>query len=111
MRCRIGAAYQGVEADVQVRLGRSGNPRRVKEVVVLTLLRRYWSEMVSYEGGISLLYIDGLLLVPIIFAAFFYPIQVLVGVGAVLVVAIVVYECVALWRKHHPRTHPPQAQV
>jgi hypothetical protein len=32
-------------------------------------------------------------------------------VGAVLVVAIVVYECVALWRKHHPRTHPPQAQV
>jgi hypothetical protein len=83
----------------------------LKEVVVFTLLRRYWSEMVSYEGGISLLYIDGLILIPVIFAAFFYPIQVLVGVGAVLVLTIAAYECVVLWRKHHPRTHPPQAQV
>jgi uncharacterized membrane protein YfcA len=51
---------------------------------------------------------DGLLLVPLIMAAFFYPIQVLVGVGAALVVAIAAYECVALWRKHH-RTHVPHA--
>jgi hypothetical protein len=32
-------------------------------------------------------------------------------VGVVLVLTIAAYECVALWRKHHPRTHPPQAQV
>jgi hypothetical protein len=83
----------------------------LKEVVVLTLLRRYWSEMVSYEGGISLLYIDGLLLIPVIFAAFFYPIQVLIGVGAVLVVTIAAYEGVVLWRKHHPRTQVPPAGV
>jgi hypothetical protein len=83
----------------------------LKEVVVLTLLRRYWNEMVSYDGGMSLLMIDGLLLIPLIFAAFFYPIQVLVGVGAVLVLVIAAYECVALWRKHHPRPHPPHAQV
>jgi hypothetical protein len=78
---------------------------------VLTLLRRYWNEMVSYDGGMSLLMMDGLLLIPLIFAAFFYPIQVLVGVGAVLVLVIAVYECVAWWRKHHPRPHPPHAQV
>jgi hypothetical protein len=78
---------------------------------VLTLLRRYWGEMVSYDGGMSLLMIDGLLLIPLIFAAFSYPIQVLVGVGVVLVLVLAAYECVALWRKHHPRPHPPHAGV
>jgi hypothetical protein len=83
-------------------------PRRLKEVHVFTLLRRYWSEMVSYDGGMSLLLMDGLLLVPLIMAAFFYPIQVLIGVGAALVLAIAAYECVALWRKHH-HAHAPHA--
>ena len=79
---------------------------------MLTLLRRYWGDLVSYDGGMSLLMMDGLLLVPLILAAFFYPIQVLIGVGAVLVLTIVVYECVALWRKHHPRHHDaPHAHV
>ncbi len=59
---------------------------------MFTLLRRYWSEMVSYDGGMSLLLMDGLLLVPLIMAAFFYPIQVLSGVGAVLVLTIAAYE-------------------
>ena len=76
---------------------------------MFTLLRRYWSEMVSYDGGMSLLLIDGLLLGPLIMAAFFYPIQVLIGVGAALLVLIVAYECVALWRKHH-HTHVPHAR-
>ena len=40
---------------------------------MFTLLRFTRSEMVSYEGGISLLYIDGLILIPVIFAAFFIP--------------------------------------
>ena len=77
---------------------------------MFTLLRRYWSEMVSYDGGMSLLLMDGLLLVPLIMAAFFYPLQVLIGVGTALLVAIAAYECVALWRKHH---HPrvPHARV
>jgi hypothetical protein len=83
----------------------------LKEVVVFTLLRRYWNEMVSYDGGMSLLLMDGLLLVPLIMAAFFYPIQVLIGVGAVLVLTIAAYECVALWRKHHPHSHAPHARV
>lgn len=76
---------------------------------MFTLLRRYWGEMVSYDGGMSLLLMDGLLLIPIIFAAFFYPIQVLVGVGAVLVLTAAAYEGVVLWRKHHA-THVPQAR-
>jgi hypothetical protein len=77
----------------------------VKEVDVFTLLRRYWSDLVSYDGGMSLLLMDGLLLVPLIMAAFFYPIQVLIGVGAVLVLTIAAYEGVVIWRKRHPHAH------
>jgi hypothetical protein len=82
----------------------------LKEVVVFTLLRRYWSEMVSYDGGMSLLLMDGLLLVPLIMAAFFYPIEVMVGVGAALVLALVALEGVVLWRKYH-HSHTPHARV
>jgi hypothetical protein len=91
-------------------VARHDNPRRLKEVHVFTLLRRYWSEMVSYDGGMSLLLMDGLLLVPLIMAAFFYPIQVLIGVGAVLLVLFVMFEGVVLWRKHH-HTHVPHPRV
>lgn len=75
---------------------------------MFTLLRRYWNELVSYDGGMSLLLIDALLLVPLIMAAFFYPFEVLIGVGVALVLVVAVYECVALWRKH-TRTHAPHA--
>ena len=74
---------------------------------MLRLLRRYWDEMVSYDGGMSLLMLNGLLLVPLIFAAFFYPVQVLLLVGALLLVSVAAYEGVHIWRKHHP----PHARV
>ena len=72
---------------------------------MLKLLRRYWDENVSYDGGIfSLLMMDGLVLVPLIMAAFFYPVLVLIMVAALLVVSLAVYEGIHLWRKRHP-TH------
>ena len=40
---------------------------------MITLLRRYWNDLVSYDGGFALLMMDGLLAVPLIMAAFFYP--------------------------------------
>jgi hypothetical protein len=43
-------------------------------------------------------------------AAFFYPIQVLIGVGAVLLVLFVMFEGVVLWRKYH-HTHVPHPRV
>ena len=77
---------------------------------MFTLLRRYWSEMVSYDGGMSLVLMDGLLLVPLIMAAFFYPIEVMVGVGVLLVVALVALEGVVLWRKYH-HSHVPHPRA
>jgi hypothetical protein len=72
---------------------------------MFTLLRRYWDDLVSYDGGMSLLMMDGLLLVPLIMAAFFYPLQVGIAVVAVLIVTLAVYEGVVFWRKHHPHAH------
>ena len=53
---------------------------------MITLIRRHWNELVSYDGGYSLVMMDGLLAIPLIFAAFFYPFQVL---GIIVVLAIV----------------------
>ena len=50
---------------------------------------------------------NALLFVPFMMALFFYPIQALIGLGAVAVIALVLYEGVVLWRfwrRHAPRT-------
>ncbi len=69
---------------------------------MLALLRRYWDDRVSYEGGMALLYMDGLLLIPLAMAAFFYPLEALIGVGAVLLLSVAIYEAYVLWRRRHP---------
>jgi hypothetical protein len=71
---------------------------------MITLLRRYWDELVSYDGGLALVLMNGLLAVPLIMAAFFYPLQVLAVVVVLAVVSLAGYEGYVLWRKRHP-TH------
>ena len=71
---------------------------------MISLLRRYWNDLVSYDGGLALLMMDGLLAVPLIMAAFFYPLQVLVFVVVLAVVSFAGYEGYVVWRKKHP-TH------
>ena len=71
---------------------------------MITHLRRYWNELVSYDGGFSLLMMDGLLAVPLIMAAFFYPLQVLAFVVVLAVVSLAGYEGYVVWRRKHP-TH------
>jgi hypothetical protein len=63
--------------------------------------RFYLDGLVSTEGGLWLLMMDGPLLVPLIFAAFFYPIQVLAIVAVLLVVSFIGYEGYVLWRRRH----------
>jgi hypothetical protein len=69
---------------------------------VLSWLTRCWRDNVSYEGGLALLWMDGLLLIPFIMAAFFYPLQALIGAAAVLLVSFAVYESCVIWKKRHP---------
>jgi hypothetical protein len=71
---------------------------------MITLVRRYWNDLVSYDGGMALLMMDALLLVPLIMAAFFYPYEVLAFVVVLAVVSLAGYEGYVLWRKRHP-TH------
>lgn len=76
---------------------------------MLSWMRRCWQDNVSYEGGLSLVYMDGLLLIPFIMAAFFYPLEALLAAGALLIVTFAVYESCVIWRRRHP--HPPHARL
>lgn len=57
------------------------------------------------QSGLSLMLMDGLILVPIIMFAFFYPVQTLMWVGGVLLVIAAIYESFVIWRKRHPVRH------
>jgi hypothetical protein len=54
------------------------------------------------KSGLSLMLMDGLILVPVIMFAFFYPVQVLLSVAAFLVVVFAIYESCVIWKKRHP---------
>lgn len=54
------------------------------------------------KGGMSLILMDGLILIPVIMFAFFYPVQTLMWVGVALLVIAAVYEACVIWRKRHP---------
>ena len=69
---------------------------------MISLFRRYWNELVSSEGGLSILWMDGLLLIPFIMAAFFYPVEAAIAFGALVVLTVAVYEGWVIWRKRHP---------
>ncbi len=62
---------------------------------------RYWRERVSADGGLWLVALDSLLLIPLIFSVFFFPIPVLIGVTVLAVVAAMVYEVRHFARTHH----------
>jgi hypothetical protein len=69
--------------------------------VLFAWLRNLWAERVSYDGGLSLLWMDGLLLIPLIMAAFFYPVEALIAAGAMLLTTFLIYEGVVVWKRHH----------
>ena len=68
---------------------------------MVALFRRYWDGLVSYDGGIAILMMDALLLIPLIMAAFFYPIEVAIAVGALLLLTAAFYEAYVVWRRRH----------
>jgi hypothetical protein len=68
---------------------------------VAEALKHYWESRISSDGGLGILYMDGLLLIPAIFALFFYPMAVLIGAGVVLLVTGAIYEVMHYARTHH----------
>ncbi len=65
----------------------------------------YLDGWVSSEGGMALLMMDALLFIPFMMAVMFYPVQALIGLGAALVLSLVLYEGFVLYRRHVRRTH------
>ncbi|MBI3049578.1 MAG: hypothetical protein HYY76_14835 [Acidobacteria bacterium] len=65
-------------------------------------LFHFWDEHISADGAWWILALDGVLLIPLIFAVFFYPMVVLIGVGAAVMLTL---GAVALRRAIHIR-HP-----
>jgi multisubunit Na+/H+ antiporter MnhG subunit len=70
---------------------------------------RYKEEVFSSDGGLSIVMMDGLLLIPVVMAAFFYPVvalELLLGMIALSVIGMV------LMRAHHRgRLHLPRRRT
>ena len=64
-------------------------------------LSRYWRSRVSSDGALWILAMDGLCLIPLVFAMFFYPLEVLLAVAALLLLTAVAIEAVQVKRTHH----------
>ena len=61
----------------------------------------YLDDLVSTEGGMWILMTDALLLVPLVMAAFFYPMAALAVFGALLLVTFLGYEGYVIWKRRH----------
>ena len=64
-------------------------------------VEHYWQNHISADGGLSLLGLDGILLIPVVFAIFFYPVPMLMAIGSVLLLMLAGYEVVHFSRTHH----------
>jgi hypothetical protein len=69
---------------------------------MVELLRGQWKDLSDIFERYSIMYMEGLLIVPVIMFAFFYPLEVMMAVAGVLVVALLAFE-IFEWVKHHPR--------
>jgi hypothetical protein len=62
----------------------------------------YLDGFFNTEGGMWLVLINGLFFIPVVFAAFFYPLQALLAFLVMLVVSFAGVKLWLLWeRKHH----------
>ena len=64
-------------------------------------LGHHWQERISADGGLWILALDGILLIPVIFAVFFYPMAVAIGVGVMRVLRAVGWEIRHIARTYH----------
>lgn len=66
-------------------------------------IEHYWQDRSSNDGALWILALDAVLLIPAIFAIFFYPKVALMGIGAVLLLTFAGYEVFQFARKRHKR--------
>ena len=71
---------------------------------MVEFLRGQWKDLTDMLSHYSIMYMEGLLLVPVVMAALFYPLAVLMWVGVVLLVGLVAFETFE-WFRYHRRHH------
>ena len=69
---------------------------------MIRALRHSVGQLFNSDGAWWILALDGILLIPLIFAVFFFPAAVLIGVGTV---AVLTATALALMRAMHARQH------
>lgn len=63
-------------------------------------MSHYTKDHVSADGSWWILLLDGILLIPLIFAVYFYPIQVLIGLGAAVVATLAFIALARVLHRH-----------
>ena len=63
-------------------------------------LSHYTKEHVTADGSLWILGLDGILLIPAIFAVFFYPMAVLIGTGAAVVLVVAYLGLLSVLHRH-----------
>ena len=71
---------------------------------MVDFLRGQWKDLTNMIDPFSIMLMEGFFVVPLVMAALFYPLQVLIGVVAVLLLGLAVFETIE-WMRHHPH-HP-----
>ena len=68
---------------------------------MVEFLRGQWKDLTNMIDPFSIMLMEGFFVVPLVMAAMFYPLQVLIGVVAVLLLGLAVFETIE-WMRHHP---------
>ncbi len=68
---------------------------------MVKFLRGQWNEFTEMVDGYSIMLMEGLLVVPVVMAFMFYPVQVLIALAIALVVSVAIFEA-AVYVRHHP---------
>ena len=69
---------------------------------MVQFLRGQWKDLTDVLDHYSIMYMEGLLLVPVVMFALFYPLETLMSVGVVLLVGLVAFETFE-WVRYHRR--------
>ena len=75
---------------------------------MVEFLRGQWKDLTNMVDPFSIMLMEGFFVVPLVMAAMFYPLEVLMGVVAALLVGLAVFETIE-WVRHHPH-HPHHAK-
>jgi len=75
---------------------------------MVEFLRGQWKDLTNMVDPFSIMLMEGFFIVPLVMGAMFYPLEVLIGVVAVLLLGLAVFETIE-WMRHHPH-HPKHRQ-